>query len=110
MKLHIYNKGEIIKTYETDEFKLKWGLLEDLIEAIENANINSLSDYTELGQAILEILPMIKDKVNILLKEMFTDITDEDIREAAVDDIAYCLADAVKYVGKQMVKRFKRKN
>lgn len=107
MKLCIYNKKEIIKTFESDEFKLKFGVLEDLIDAIELDNIKSLDD-DEIIKFVTEVIPQARDTVKDLLKEMFDDITDEDIREAAIDDIAVCLSDAIKYVVKQVKKNMRR--
>ncbi|MCR5652231.1 MAG: hypothetical protein K6F88_00355 [Ruminococcus sp.] len=107
MKLNIYDKKKIVKTFETDEYKLKWGVLSDLIDAIEIDDFNTVTE-DDLANLFINIAPLAKDKIEYILLDMFEDITLDDIREAAVDDMAICLSDAVKYVFKQVKKNVKK--
>lgn len=110
MKLNIYNKDKtIVKTYEADEYKLMYGTLEDLLDAIDIDTLNTGSNV-EIAQVIANFINESRDTAKDLLKDMFDGLTDDELRRAAVDEMLVCLSDAVKYVFKQVKRVVKRKN
>lgn len=64
MKLNIYKKGEIVKTYTASEFDLMWGTVEDLLNVID---VDKLDDAVAIGKAVISVLPQVKP----LLKQIF---------------------------------------
>ena len=109
MKLNIYDKKEIIKTYETGSYKLMFGTLEDLVDAIDFDKLTGDSE-AEVLRGVIDFINNSRETAKNLLKDMFDGLTDEELRNVAVDEMAACLVDAIKYVFTQIKKATKRKN
>lgn len=114
MKLNIYRKNEerkkeIVKTYTADTYDLMFGTLEDVAEAIKFDDLKSGSDE-ELIKAAFNLIHNSMGTVKDLLKDIFDGITDEDIRDASVKEIAVVLMDVVKYTIAQLGKGLNGKN
>lgn len=80
MKLNIYKKGEIVKTYTASEFDLMWGTVEDLLNVID---VDKLDDAVAIGKAVISVLPQVKP----LLKQIFPGITDAEIRNTKTKEL-----------------------
>lgn len=96
MKLDIYEDHKIVKTYETKDYNLKFGTLEDVLNAID---IDKLKNATEadilatVGELCLNSFPLVKE----LILDVFEELTEEEMRGALVEDIAGVLVDIVIY-------------
>lgn len=109
MKLPIYQKKEIVKTYEADTYDLMFGVLEDVADAIKLDELKTGSDAEIIKMAGKLVLQSM-DTVKGLLKDMFEGITDEEIKNARVSDIAACLVDVVRFTISQLSRGFGVKN
>lgn len=109
MKLPIYEKKRIVKTYEADTYDLMFGVLEDVADAIKLDELKSGSD-AEIIKMAGKLVIQSMDTVKGLLKDMFEGITDEEIKNARVSDIAACLVDVVRFTITQLSKGFGGKN
>ena len=109
MKINVYNGKEIEKTYFADDYKLMFGTLEDLIDAIDIDALDSSSEI-DLAKAVAGFISNSRVTAKNIIKDMFPEITDEELRRVATDEMAICLIDAVKYVFAQVKKIAKRKN
>ena len=76
LKLNIYEKRKVIKTYTAETYDLMFGTVEDLLDVIDIDNIQS-ENKTELLKAIAKVLASSLDIVKPLLKEIFEELTDE---------------------------------
>lgn len=103
MKLNIYNGKEIVKTYETDAYDLMFGTLEDVANAIKLDEMKSGSDE-EIIKMAFNLIASSLNTVIELLKDIFEGITDEDIRNSKVKEIAQVLFDVVRYTIEQLGK------
>ena len=96
MKLNIYDKKTVVKTYEADTYDLMFGTVEDVANAI---NLDALKDGTDaevirmIGGLVITSMPTITD----LLKDMFEGLTDDEIKHTKVKEIAAVLLDVVKF-------------
>lgn len=109
MKLNIYEKKQIVKTYEADTYDLMFGTIEDVADAIDLDSIQTGTDMEILkmaGKLVLTSMDTIKD----LLKDIFDGITDEEIRKTKTAEIATVLMDVVRYTMTQMNKGISGKN
>lgn len=101
MKLNIYDKKQIVKTYEADEYDLMFGVIEDVAKVVR---LDELKDGTDaeiiklIGGAVLASMDTIKD----LLKDIFDGLTEEEIRHTTVPEIGAVLLDVVKYTLKRL--------
>ena len=96
LKLNIYNKKEIVKTYSTDTYDLMFGTVEDFLNLIEIDKLKT-GDNKELvslvGNAVVKGMPMIKT----LLKDVFDGITDDELKNTKLKEITRLLIDIVKF-------------
>lgn len=96
MKINIYNKKEIVKTYEAETYNLTFGFIEDFLELVKVDKLESMNkeDITMLLiKAIPNSLPVFKE----LLKDVFDGITDEELRNIKVSEIITVMIDVIKF-------------
>jgi len=96
MKLNIYDKKEIIKTYEADEIDLPFGILEDLSEAFNIEKLTTGSNQ-EIMEAVMTFLRTSTRTAYEILHDVFPEITDAEIRKTRTSEIAQVLVDALGY-------------
>ena len=86
MKLNIYEKGQVVKTYEAETADILYGTVEDLIELIDLdklQNLESKESQLEIGKTILKGVPILMP----FLKEIFIGLTDEELRKTKVKEL-----------------------
>lgn len=108
MKLNIYKKREIVKTYEADAYELTFGTLEDVASAIKLDDITTGSDAELLKLAMDAVLHNL-DTVKELMIDIF-DCSEADLRRASVKDMALVLTDVAKYTFRQLKEGLGGKN
>lgn len=104
MKLNIYEKRKVIKTYEADTYDLTFGVLEDVANAIHLDEIKTGSD-AEIFKMALSVALTSTDTVKELMKDIF-DCTDDDLRKASVRDMALVISEVVKETLRQLKEGF----
>lgn len=109
LKLNIYEKRKVIKTYTAETYDLMFGTVEDLLNAIDIDNIQS-NDKTELLKAIAKVIASSLDIVKPLLKDIFDGLTDEELRKVKLNDIIEILVNIVTYSINQITKGNNEKN
>ena len=101
MKLNIYDKKRIVKTYTADTYDLLFGTVEDVAQAVNLDALKTGSDVEIIkmvGKLVLGSMDTVKD----LLKDIFDGITDEELKKTRVNEIATVLVDVVKFTIKQL--------
>ena len=96
MKLNIYSEKKIVKTYEADTYDLMFGTVEDVAKAINLDALKTGEDVEIIkmaGNLVLSSMDTVKD----LLKDIFDGLTDEEIKNTKVQEIAVVLVDVVKF-------------
>lgn len=96
MKLNIYEKKEVIKTYEADTYDLMFGTVEDVADALNLDAMQTGSDVEIIRMAmnlVLTSLGTVKD----LMKDIFDGLTDEELRKVKVREMAEVLVEVAKY-------------
>ena len=109
MKLNIYENKKIIKTYEADAYDLMFGTVEDLIEIVNLDQLKSGDDVEIIklvGKTVINGMDVIKP----LVKDIFEGLTDEELRNVKVSEIASVLVDVIKFAIAQMSKGANLKN
>lgn len=109
MKLNIYNKREIVKTYRAETYDIMFGTVEDLINLLDLENIN-LEDDSSLIKAAGKVVIGGLDIIKPLLKDVFEGLTDEELRNTRVSEMATVLLNVVKFAVSEMSKDVKGKN
>ena len=109
MKLDIYENRKIVKTYEAETYDLLWGTVEDIADAI---NIDSLTKANNL-EIIKLVTKLVTTNIGVfkkLLKDIFEGLTDEELRNTKVKQIAQVMIDVVFYTIGQLGKGDNEKN
>ncbi len=96
LKLNIYEKRKVVKTYTAETYDLMFGTVEDLLNIIDIDNIQA-GDKTELIKAVAKVLAHSMDIVKPLLKDVFEGLTDEELRKTSIKEIVDVLANIVTY-------------
>ena len=109
LKLNIYEKRKIVKTYTAETYDLMFGTVEDLLNIIDIDNIQA-GDKTELIKAVAKVLAHSMDIVKPLLKDVFDGLTDEELRNTSIKEIVDVLSNIVTYSINQITKGNSGKN
>ena len=109
LKLNIYEKRNIVKTYTAETYDLMFGTVEDLLNVIDVDNIKA-EDKTELVKAIAKILAHSLDVVKPFLKDVFDGLTDEELRNTKLKEIIDVIANIITYSINQITKGNNGKN
>lgn len=93
MKLNIYaNQKEIEKTYEIDNYDLMYGTVEDALAIFDE--IDDLSDNMQ----IFKVIQKNRVKLNDLLKDIFPDLTDDELRRVKLKELVSVFIGLFAYV------------
>lgn len=101
MKLNIYEKKEIIKTYTADTYDMPFGIVEDVAEAVDLDSLKTGDDVEIIKMAGNLVLKSM-DTIKVLIKDVFEGITDEEIRKCTVPEIAQVIVDIVQFTISQL--------
>lgn len=105
MELNIYGKIDgkkaVVKTYKAETYDLMFGTVEDVANAV---NLDSLKTGSNaeiiriVGNLVINSMDTVKD----LLRDVFEGITNEELKNTKVAEIAVVLIEIVKYTMAQM--------
>lgn len=109
LKLNIYDKKQIIKTYTAETYDLMFGTVEDLIDVIDLDKMDKASD-TEIIKLAMDTVMNGFGIIKPLIKDIFDGLTDEELRMCKVSEIATVLVEVVKFTIIQMGKGNNSKN
>ncbi len=101
MKLNIYDKRTVVKTYEASAYEIMFGTVEDIIDAAKLDKIESGTD-AEIVMAATNLVTSSMDTVKDLLKDVFDGLTDDEIRHARVSEIINVIVDIIMYAVSQI--------
>ena len=101
MKLNIYEKKKVVKTYTADTYDLMWGVVEDVANAVKLDEIKTGSD-AEIMKLVLNLVLKSMGTVRELMKDIFDGITDKELKKTKVTEIAQVLVDVVQYTFLQL--------
>ena len=93
MKLNVYkNQKEIEKTYVVDAYDMMYGTVEDIFEILHQVG-DMRSDA-----ALLNVIQKNRKKLNELLKDVFPELTDEELRRIKLKELVPFFVDLFDYV------------
>lgn len=95
LKLNIYNKKEIVKTYTNDTYDLMFGTVEDFLELVNVDDMKTGSD-AEIVMLVGKAIPKGMGTIKTLLKDVFDGITDEELKNTKVKEIVKILVNIIK--------------
>lgn len=109
MKLDIYENKNVVKTYETDKYSLLFGTIQEFIKIINLDELKSTSEE-EIGNLVLKAIPNSIDLISHLMKDVFDGLSDDELKNTKIKDIASVVIDIIKYAIQEMSIGSKTKN
>jgi hypothetical protein len=93
MKLNIYkNQHEVEKIYEIDNYDLMYGTVEDILGIFDE--IEDLNDNMQ----IFKVIQKNRMKLNDLLKDIFPDLTEDEMRRIKLKELVPVFMELFTYV------------
>lgn len=102
MELNIYKKGVLVKTYKTDTYDISMGTVEDMLQYIDDSVGLENVPVDEQPQAMIAIFMKNIGIIRSFLTDVFSDITEDEIRCVKMKDIMSIMASLVMYVKKSL--------
>ena len=109
MKLNIYDKKKIVKTYTADTYDLMFGTMEEVANAVKIDELKTGSEE-EILKAVLKLVVGSMGTIKDLMKDIFDGITDEELKGAKVKEMARVLVEVVQYTIAELSQGFGSKN
>ena len=109
MKLNIYKKGKIDKTYTADTYDFMFGTLEDIAAAIDFDALQTGSDV-EIIKMVGKVFLKSRETITDLMKDIFDGLTDAELKYAKVTEMARVIVEVVQYTIAQLSKGTTPKN
>ena len=109
LKLNVYDRRNIVKTYTAETYDIMFGTVEDLIDTLNLEGLDA-SDNVELIKVATNVVMNGMDIVKPLLKDIFEGLTDEELRNTKIKEVAAVLVEIVKFTMAQIAKGSNGKN
>lgn len=101
MELNIYEKNEIIKTYKSENYEIKFGVVEDIIELFDFDDLKKGNDI-ELIKTVGKVIPKSLGTIKNLMKDIFEGLTDEELKNTTINELSQVLIEVIKYALNQI--------
>ena len=82
LELNIYDGAKIEKTYTADTIDCSFGVVEDILNALNFESIKTGNKF-ELAAMVIKCM----DQLKPFLKEIFVGVTDEELRKVKMSNI-----------------------
>jgi len=96
IKLNIYGKGRVEKTYITNDYAVMHGVVEDLLDALDIEAMTG-GDRDNMLSAVSRLLRSRKDVIYPLLKDIFDGLTDDEIRRTTTIELCDVIISVARY-------------
>ena len=97
LNLNIYRGREVEKVYTADEYDIMFGTVEDLVNLIDVDSLTGGETDADFVGAVAALLKGGIGSVRSLLKEIFPDVTDEELKRVKMRDVVNILVNVLKY-------------
>ncbi|MEE1172050.1 MAG: hypothetical protein U0K87_06810 [Ruminococcus sp.] len=108
MKLNIYHRGKIEKTYETETHRVLYGTIRKISKISDSITVTA-SDDSEFYNSILKIIPSATEAIDDVLYELFPELTEEEITRTDIGEIALIIFELIKFQSVQIKAAFNGK-
>ena len=106
IKLNVYRGREIEKTYITKDADIMFGVVEDLLDALDLEALTG-DDKDNMMAAVAKLIHARKDVIYPLLKDVFDGLTDEELRRVKLSELVSVIVQLVKYSLEQIKGNFR---
>lgn len=101
MKLNIYDKKKIIKTYEVDTYDVFYGTIEDISKVLKFDKLETGSDV-EIIKMCFSAFNESRKIINKLFKDIFDGLTDDELKKTHVREMVDVVKEIVYFTFGQL--------
>lgn len=95
--LNIYDKRQVVKTYECEEYDLMYGTLEDFLAIIDlDMIVKDLSDV-DFVKFVGKLVSQSMSQLKPLLLDVFEGMSEEELRKTKVKELVAVILQILKY-------------
>ena len=97
LKLNVYNKREVEKTYIANTYDLMYGTMEDLLEVLDLDKLGEDATDKALLTIAADVVKRGLPQLKPLLMDVFDGLTDDELRRCRVTDLVSIVIRLAKY-------------
>lgn len=101
MKLNIYEKKQVVKTYETNSYDLMFGTVEDVANAINLDELKSGTD-AEIMKMVIKLISSSMGTIKQLMMDIFDGLTADELKKVKVSEMAFVIVEVVTFTIQQL--------
>ena len=109
IKLPIYEKKQVVKTYTAETYDIMFGTVEDLINVVDFDNFTTGKEE-DLIKGVAQAIPAVFGFIKPLLKDVFEGLSDDEIKHTKLSDVAQVVVKVIKFSMSQVIVDAKSKN
>lgn len=118
LKLNIYDKNTIVKTYTAENYRIKMGTIEEIISLIDiekfsNVDLTDAAAIANDNAVLMEIVKIVLkafDKISPLMMDVFEGLTREECGSTDPVEIAVVIREVFAYTFGELVNAISTKN
>lgn len=95
--LNIYKKNQIEKTYTADTYDIMFGTVEDFVALLDEDALSKMDDDAAFLKSVLPLVVKGFGSVKNLLKDVFPELTDDELKRVKVKEIVPLILNIVKF-------------
>ena len=96
MKLNIYEKKQVVKTYEANSYDLMFGTIEDVANAINLDELKSGTD-AEIMKMVIKLISSSMGTIKQLMMDIFDGLTADELKKVKVSEMARVIVEVVTF-------------
>lgn len=101
MKLNIYEKKQVVKTYEANSYDLMFGTVEDVANAINLDELKSGTD-AEIMKMVIKLISSSMGTIKQLMMDIFDGLTADELKKVKVSEMAHVIVEVVTFTIQQL--------
>lgn len=101
MKLNIYEKKQVVKTYEANSYDLMFGTVEDVANAINLDELKSGTD-AEIMKMVIKLISSSMGTIKQLMMDIFDGLTADELKNVKVSEMALVIVEVVTFTIQQL--------
>lgn len=101
MKLNIYEKKQVVKTYEANSYDLMFGTVEDVANAINLDELKSGTD-AEIMKMVIKLISSSMGTIKQLMMDIFDGLTEDELKKVKVSEMALVIVEVVTFTIQQL--------
>lgn len=88
LKLKIYEKNKVVKTYKTSDVFVETGVVEEIFKLVDiDKLLNKSTSQEDLGKMVLKVVVKGWDSFKWVILQIFDGLTEEEFKHTRLNDV-----------------------